>query len=223
MNEQEFLKPAVQILHAHLLNSQWSFEILLAENGSRDQTLKMAMEISQQLSAVRYFSVPGPNYGLALKTGILTAVGEIVVCDEIDLGDIEFYVRAIKELDTGADLVVGSKRHAQSQDRRPWLRRLGTWVINALLRIVVGFQGTDTHGLKIFRRSTMLPVVNACRIEHHVFASELVLRAYRMGRHVREIPVQVNEKRPPSVHLLKRVPRVLWDLLHLMVVIRFKP
>jgi hypothetical protein len=53
-----------------------------------------------------------------------------------------------------------------------------------------------------------------------VFASEFVIRAYRAGIPVREIPIRVVEKRPPSINLLRRVPNVLKNLGKLTWAIR---
>jgi hypothetical protein len=74
---------------------------------------------------------------------------------------------------------------------------------------VLGFRGTDTHGLKAFRRLALLDTVRACLVDKDVFASEFVIRADRVGIKTKEIPVQVIEKRPPSINLFKRVPNVL--------------
>ena len=82
------------------------------------------------------------------------------------------------------------------------MRRVATRVINGMLRVAVGFKGTDTHGLKAFRRDALLDVVRACVSDRDVFASEMVIRAYRAGLNVAEIPVRVVEKRPPSINLL---------------------
>lgn len=78
-----------------------------------------------------------------------------------------------------------------------------------MLRLSLGFKGTDTHGLKAFVREPMLGVARACVVEKDLFASEFVIRAGRMGRRVTEIPVNVKEKRRPSINLAKRVPKVL--------------
>jgi hypothetical protein len=48
-----------------------------------------------------------------------------------------------------------------------------------------------------------------------------VIRAYRRGLNVREVPVRIAEKRPPSINLLKRIPNVLLNLARLTWVIRF--
>jgi hypothetical protein len=85
-------------------------------------------------------------------------------------------------------------------------------VYTTLLRLLLDFRGSDTHGLKAFRRDRLAPIVTACLTDKDVFASELVIRAYRSGIRVTEIPIRVVEKRPPSINLFKRVPNVLKNL-----------
>jgi hypothetical protein len=175
---------------------------------------------------VRFFSIGSPghgNYGLALREGILDARGEYVFCDEIDLCDTQFYKEALALLERGeADLVIGSKLAAGAKDERPLLRHAGSVVINGLLRYSLGFKGTDTHGLKAFRRERLLPVARSCVVDRDLFASEFVIRAERAGLPILEIPVRIKEKRAPSVHLLRRVPNVLKNLGRLVYAIRIK-
>ena len=197
------------------------FELILAENGSSDGTAALVDELAERLAPVRAIHCDAPNYGRALREGIEAARGEFVLCDEIDLCDLDFHLRALEILEADeADLVVGSKAMACARDERPLLRRMGTRVISGLLRLTLGFQGTDTHGLKAFRRQALLEVVDACVVDRDLFASELVLRAARMGRRVVEIPVEVREKRRPTINLIRRVPNVLLNLGRLVVAIR---
>jgi hypothetical protein len=167
--------------------------------------------------------VEEPNYGKALREGIRAARGAFVLCDEIDLCDVDFHLRALPFLRSGeAEMVVGSKAAKGARDDRPLLRRAGTKVINGVLRLTLGFEGTDTHGLKAFRRERLLPVVDACVVDRDMFASELVLRAGRMGRRVMEIPVVVQEKRRPTINLIRRVPNVLKNVGRLIYEIRIR-
>jgi len=221
-NEAAILETAVRGLVSRLSSRGWPFELILSENGSTDDTAQIAAALARELPNVRALHDRAPNYGRALRVGILAARGDIVVCDEIDLGDLDFYARALTALQHGADLVVGSKRHPESLDGRPWLRRQGTAVMSALLQVALDFKGTDTHGLKAFKREALLPVLERCVVEHHLLASELVIRASRMGLVVEEIPLRLREIRPPSVGLLRRVPHVLTDLARLTYVIRFR-
>ena len=89
-----------------------------------------------------------------------------------------------------------------------------------LLRIFLGFRGTDTHGLKAFHRERLLDVVKSCVVNRDLFASEFVIRSERGDFRVHEIPISLEEKRPPSVNLVRRVPHVLANLARLVWVIR---
>lgn len=220
-NEEGILHAAVVDLRERLAPTGWSYEIILAENGSKDRTVAIAEELAAKYPEVRSFSLGEPNYGKAMKKGILEAKGEYVICEEIDLCDVDFHKRAIALLEAGeADMIIGSKLIEGAEDDRPWARHAASHVYNGLLRVALGFKGTDTHGLKAFRRDKLLDIVQACLVDRDVFASELVIRAYREGVRIREIPVRVIEKRPPSINLVKRVPNVLKNVVKLTWAIR---
>ena len=220
-NEEGILESSIHELTEALAERAFSYELILAENGSNDRTVALAQALAENDSRISIYSLGGPNYGKALREGILKARGEYVICDEIDLCDVDFYDRAIEALDSGLDLVVGSKRAAGARDRRPMYRRAATQVLNGMLRVAVGFRGTDTHGLKAFRRSTLLPIVDACVVDKDMFASEFVVRVHRSSHSWVEIPIDLVEKRPPSIHLFRRVPNVLKNIVRLTTIIRF--
>ncbi len=222
-NEEAILWAAVSELHVGLMAMGRSFEIIISENGSKDDTRAIAEKLSRALPEVRPVFSDEPNYGKALRRGILSARGKYVLCDEIDLCDLDFYERALTLLDADrADMVVGSKAHKDARDERPLTRRTATMVINGLLRVMLGFKGTDTHGLKAFVREKLLFTVEKCVVDKDLFASELVIRAERYKVRVVEIPIIIHEKRPPSIHLFKRVPNVLKNLAKLFYVVRIR-
>jgi glycosyltransferase involved in cell wall biosynthesis len=222
-NEEAILQTAVVDLIDRLREFDWPYEIVLAENGSSDATVETAEGLAARFPQVRTFSLGEPNYGKALRRGILEATGEFVICDEIDLCDTDFYRRAMAILETNEkDLVVGSKLIHGASDERPLLRHAASIVITGMLRVALGFKGTDTHGLKAFRRAPLSEVARACLVDKDLFASEFVIRAERSGVRNTEIPVRVLEKRAPSIHLFRRVPRVVKDLTRLFVAIRIK-
>ena len=223
-DEEPILHAAVVDLCERLEPHRLSYEIILAENGSRDGTARVARELGERHPEVRLLHSPTPNYGQALRQGILDARGALVICEEIDLCDVDFHVQALGHLRAGAaELVIGSKLIGGARDERPLLRHAASQLYTGVLRALFDFRGTDTHGLKAFRRSALLPIVQACQVDGDVFASELVIRAYRAGIRVLEIPVRVLEKRPPSINLLKRLPRVVKNLTQLTRAIRLRP
>ncbi len=220
-NEESIVEKSTRELCAALDELKIDYELLLSQNGSRDLTPDIVDRLSLELPHVRALHSSEPNYGKALKRGILQAKGRFVICEEIDLCDVSFHQAALKILEAGeAEMVVGSKAAKGSHDERPIGRRLATRVYNGTLRVGLKFKGTDTHGLKAFARERLLPVVNACVTERDVFASEFVIRAGIMKRRVVEIPIDLHEKRKPSINLYKRVPKVLRNLGTLVVEIR---
>lgn len=221
-NEEGILQSSIAGLTEALEEVDWTYEILLSENGSTDSTVEVAQRLMQKHPEVKLLRCPEPDYGVAMRLGITEARGEVVICDEIDLCDVDFYKRAMVKLDEGADFVVGSKALDKSLDKRPAFRRAATQVINFLLWVFLGFEGTDTHGLKAFKRERVLRVVNKCVVGKDLFASELVIRSNRMRLEVVEIPVQVIEKRAPSIGLVRRVPNVLKGIAKLFWVIRVR-
>jgi glycosyltransferase involved in cell wall biosynthesis len=222
-NEAAILHTAIDGLLEGLWDLGRSHEIILSENGSTDRTVPIAEQVVAKHPTVRLLSLGQPNYGAALKRGILEARGRFVICDEIDLCDVDFYRRALELLDADrADLVVGSKVMVGAQDQRPALRHAATLIVSGLLRVLVGFHGTDTHGLKAMNRERLRGTVERCVVDRDLFASELVIRAQREGLRTAEIPVEVIEKRTPSINLVRRVPNVLKNLARLTYLFRVK-
>ena len=216
-DEEAILRAAVVDLRERLRDAGFSYELILAENGSRDATARVAEELSGKYPEVTTFSVPEANYGLALRIGIGRARGQLVICDEIDLCDADFHVQAVAMLRAGsAEMVIGSKLMEGARDERPLFRHAASLAYTGLLRVTLGFRGSDTHGLKAFRRDVVGPIAARCVVDGDVFASELVIRAYRQGVRVVEVPVRLLEKRPPTVRLAQRVPSVLVTLSKLL-------
>ena len=217
-NEEGILVSAVNDLVVRLPALEKRYEIILAENGSADCTVEIAEMLCEKYPEVSVFSSDTPNYGAALKEGIRRARGTFVLCDEIDICDVDFYSRALEILEKGdIDLVVGSKAMPGANDKRPFTRRMATSVINRLLRLTLEFKGTDTHGLKAFRREVLLPVVEECVVDRDLFDTGVDLG--HLGG-IQEIPVTIVEKRTPSIDLFRRVPAVVKGLGRLFVAIR---
>src|ERR1700704_3481568 len=107
-NEAAIVRAACEELCGKLDGLGWDYELIFAENGSRDETLRILETLSRERPRIRYLHEEEPNYGRALKRGIREARGGSVVCEEIDLCHVSFYQRALRLLAAGADLVVGS-------------------------------------------------------------------------------------------------------------------
>jgi glycosyltransferase involved in cell wall biosynthesis len=216
-NEAEMLEDAVREVTAGLRERDRSFEIVVVENGSSDDTAVIANRLAGELPEVRALSLPEPDYGRALRAGLLAAVGDVVVNFDVDFCDLGFLDRAVPMVEPvdGPAVVVGSKRTLGSDDTRNWQRRMITNVFSTLLRVGFGLSVSDTHGVKAMRRAAVAPLARYCRNGGDLFDTELILRAERSGLRSAEIPVEVVEKRPARSSIRARIPRTVKGLVAL--------
>ena len=190
-------------IHGFFFNSAWD----------SIETERQTVSVTVVVRIVRHEIIYEIEYGLI----------EIVVCDEIDLCLPEFYRDALKIFkEGGAEMVIGSKRAKGANDQRPFGRRFATFILNMMLKVLLGLKGTDTHGVKAFVKAPLMPVMDKCLVGKDIFASEFVIRAERAGIKIAEVPVSLDEKRAPSINLIKRVPKVLSNLAYLFWNIRIK-
>ncbi len=216
-DEEDFLGPAVREVTTGLRERGREFDVLVVENGSTDGTAALARQLAEELPEVRTVSLPEPDYGGALRTGVMTAGGDLVVIFDVDYFDLEFLDRALarmEEADRPA-IVVGSKRAPGAQDARPWARRLVTSGFSTILRFGFGLAVSDTHGMKVLRRAAVAELADGCRYGTDLFDTELVLRVERAGLRAVEIPVAVEERRPSRSSIVSRIPRTVAGLVRL--------
>ena len=218
-NEERLLPTVVPELVADLERRGGSFEVILAENGSTDDTGPLADQLAERCAGVRTLHFAEADYGRALRGGWLASRGDVCVTFSADWIDLPFLDRSRAAL-TDHDLVLGSKSAETAEDNRPLPRRLGSLAFHYYEQLLFGLPVRDTHGIKAMRRSTMRPVVEACRFGGLVFDTELVVRAHQAGRKMCELPVVVEEKRPPRVAVLPRAVQGIRELAALRLALR---
>jgi glycosyltransferase involved in cell wall biosynthesis len=221
-NEAAFLEQSVHDVAAGLGARGEPYEILVVENGSTDGTLDLARRLATEDGVVRALHRPAPDYGDALRAGLLDARGDVVVNFDVDYYDLEFLADAVDRVRVpgGPSIVVASKRGEGSTDERPLRRRLVTLTFSALLHAGFGLGVSDTHGMKAMRRADVVGLAEQCRFGIDLFDTELILRAERAGLAVAELPAHVEERRPARTSIWARVPRTLWGLVRLRFAIK---
>jgi glycosyltransferase AglD len=187
-------------------------EIILVENGSTDGTLQACHRAQQNFpKLIRVYTIPRGSYGEAIKKGMLESRGTHISILECDFMDPRFVSTSLAVFRANrAQFVVGSKRHRLSVDRRPIKRRVLTALYNfVFLRTLIGYPGSDTHGLKSIEASVAKRLCEISITTDEVFQTEIVLLAWRLGIRIEEVPVKILEMRNPTVTVLRRVPKVL--------------
>lgn len=220
-NEEQMLEQSLLDVVDGLEARSLTFEVVVVENGSTDDTIATARAVAAQHSQVILRTRPHADYGDAMRSGLLGARGDIVVVFDVDYYDLDFVDRVLPELQRadGPAIIVGSKRAPGTRDARPWPRRAITAGFVAILKVGFGLAVSDTHGMKAMRRVKIEPIARRCRFGADLFDTELVLRASRAGLPVAEVPVDVEERRPTRTPIARRVLRTVFGLMRLRVVL----
>lgn len=193
-----------------------NFTVTVVENGSTDSTLAKLASLKKLYGNLKVLSLSEPSYGNAVRSGLEGSEAQILMVDDLDVLDTEFWISGLALMSgAGADIIQGSKVLAGKNDRRPFIRRVATRVLTGLLKLLLGFHGTDTHGPKIMRRVSMEGIFPLCGNEPDLYPSELIILAQRQGLVIKELPIKLEEIRETPLALHKRVPRALRDLMML--------
>jgi glycosyltransferase involved in cell wall biosynthesis len=220
-NEAAVVEGALTRMLTALAELNLDFEVVVVENGSRDATLEIVRRLAAADRRIHLETLATADYGQALQHGIQTASCDKVVIFNVDYWSAEFVQTALAGLDR-TDMVIGSK--VMGKDRRPVLRRIITRGFNLFLRAAFDFGGTDTHGMKAFRRPAFSHLAADCVSKGGTFDTELVLRAERAGLTIVETAVDTMEIRPPSyASILARAPDVIRNLAVMRRALRSVP
>lgn len=207
-NEADYLPDALPLLFEEMSAVDADVGVVIAENGSTDGTADLVRGLMGRYPSLELLELAEPNYGAAMRDGFASATTTWVVNFDIDYFSGEFLNNALELADT-ADIVLASKRAEGADDRRGFVRRLATRVFNLILRFLLGSGVSDTHGMKLVRRTVVEDVGPDVISTTDLFDTELVVRAERAGYRITELPASVEELRDAKSSLLKRVPRTL--------------
>lgn len=219
-NEEKILASQIRRLNSSLGKITKGYEILLVENGSNDQTDAVASRLAKKYKRIRAISLDYPSYGEAIKEGVHEAKYNTVARFDIEFWNVGFLKHALNLLET-YDIVVGSKNLPTSDDKRPLGKKLLSRAINGFLRSLFAVPFTDTHGLKIFRKKSLVTHLNAVKSPNHFFESEFLVRAYYTGHKIKEIPVGITELRKTRFPFNKRFFEALSEMLNLILYKRY--
>jgi glycosyltransferase involved in cell wall biosynthesis len=193
-NEGARLKTTLDRVLQHVATRGWDAEVIVVNDGSRDQTPGLVRAYSQTHSQLRLLENPGNRgKGYSVRNGMLNAEGEIMLFTDADLSSpIEEAEKLFAAIQSGADIAIGSRwlQPDLQTHRQSLLRQLYGRIFNLLLRIFLGLKFKDTQcGFKAFRRNAAHSIFPLQRIERWGFDPELLFLSSRMGLRVEEVPV----------------------------------
>ena len=213
-NESARLGATLDRVLRHVSEQHWDAEVIVVNDGSRDDTAEMVLARARTHPALRLVENPGNRgKGYSVRNGMLKAQGEIRLFTDADLSSpIEEANKLFSAIEAGADVAIGSRwlqPDTQAQ-RQSVLRQFYGRTFNLILRLLLGLRFKDTQcGFKAFSRSSAQKLFSMQTIEGWGFDAELLFLADRSALNVKEVPVVWSDAEGTRIHPLR-------DGLHMM-------
>jgi glycosyltransferase involved in cell wall biosynthesis len=190
LNEAENIAQCVTMARAALDENRIRGEIVVVDNASDDGSAEIA-----RAAGATVVEEPRRGYGSAYLAGFAAASGEYIVMVDSDLTyDFGEIPRFVKELDDGAQLVMGDRMQNIQPGAMPWLNRyVGNPALSGFLKLLYRTPVRDAHcGMRALRRD-VLPRLDL-RADGMEFASEMVIRAARANLNLSEFPIALHRR-----------------------------
>lgn len=198
LNEEETLDRQIRTLHNFLSEhfpdrKQW--RIVIADNGSSDQTPAVALMLEKTLPEVRFLRVPEKGVGLALKTSWQNSQADLVGYMDLDLAtDLHHFIQAYNALATeGYDLVYGTRLHPHAVViGRSLKRSITSRAFNLIVKNYLGTKFSDGMcGFKWLKREYVEALIRGgANSNGWFFSTELLTVAEWMNLNICELPVR---------------------------------
>jgi glycosyltransferase involved in cell wall biosynthesis len=216
-NESQNVRPLVEWILQALETFPGVFEIILVDDGSRDDTWSQMQAVAADSRVIGLRLGRNVGQTAAMMAGFDHSRGRVVVSLDGDLqNDPRDIPALIAKLEEGYDLVCGWRK--QRQDKL-LLRKIPSWVANRLIRRLTGVPITDNGcSLKAYRRDLLNRI--ALYAEQHRFIPAL---SASVGARIAEMPVRHHARRfGESKYGISRTVKVLVDLLTLKMITTFR-
>jgi glycosyltransferase involved in cell wall biosynthesis len=217
-NESARLGATLESVLAYVHQQGWDAEVIVVNDGSRDNTAEIVRSFAQKDPALRLVENPGNRgKGYSVRNGMLNARGRVVLFSDADLSSpIEEAPKLFKALEDGADIAIGSRwlRAETQTQRQPLHRQLFGRIFNLLMRIILGLKFKDTQcGFKAFKQRAAQTIFPLQKIERWGFDPEILFLARKFGLKVEEIPVAWGHSGDTRINPLVDGARMFQEML----------
>jgi dolichyl-phosphate beta-glucosyltransferase len=196
-NEAVQIKRCIDAVEASLRTFCSSYEIIVSEDGSTDDTDKIVTELAQSNpNLVLLHSPLRLGKGKAIKNAVNAAKGKYIAFMDVDLAtDLACLPKLYGVVKSQGGMAIGSRHIKGSAVQRQPTRTLFSLTYNIFVRMLF-FDGIHDHqcGFKIMSRNTAKAVLDFSRSDGYFLDTEMIICCKRLGYPVTEVAVVWREK-----------------------------
>ena len=217
-NEALHIEKCVQQVEKAVSSLSDMYEIIVAEDGSTDETHRIVASLAETNPKVSFLHSPVRlGKGKAIKNALGTAKGDVIVFMDVDLStSLKSLPQIIKLVRKHGGMAIGSRHIKGSKVQRHTSRTLFSLAYNMFVRMLF-MDGIRDHqcGFKAMSHEAAA-VLRHVKSDGFFFDTEMILRCKKLGFPVMEVEVEWTENRRRSeskVKLFHDAKKIGMDML----------
>ncbi|MBV9174627.1 MAG: glycosyltransferase family 2 protein [Chloroflexi bacterium] len=215
-NEQARLPYTLSEIQAYVCHERLDCEVIVVDNGSTDATSAVVHQTMNVFPQLRLLRTDHRGKGRAVRTGMLSARGEVAIFGDADLSwSVEDIARFMAAVGAASPIVIGSREGTGARRvGEPAYRHIMGRVFNRVVQSLAVRGVEDSQcGFKAFRRDAAAAIFSKQRIDGFGFDVEVLFLARRLGYRIRVMPLRWEHKENSRVAPLRDTLGMLSDVL----------
>lgn len=223
--EPNFKKGAINDVPKYLEKQDYSYEILIVDDGSSDETATLAQEFAKRNNNVRVIKNPHQGKAETVKTGVEKANGQLILFTDFDQATPIDEVEKLLSYFPQNDIVIGSRQlPGAKREKEPIHRHIMGLVFNLVVQAIAVRGIWDTQaGFKCFKSQVAKDLFGELKVYGKgkkvegalvtAFDVELLFIAKKRGYKIKEVPIIWHHVATSRVSPIKDSIRMFRDVV----------
>lgn len=220
LNEEDSIESKLKELLEFIktsLDGLANFTVVVADNGSTDETSHIVKRMVSEYSNLAYLHVDRPGVGRALKAAWGQSTADVIGYMDLDLATDLNHIRdvCVEILSHDYDMVIGNRLDHKSQVLgRSLKREITSRIFNKIVQLFVESRVLDGMcGFKFMKRKFATQVLKAASLsDNWIFSTQLLCVAFRIGGRIKYIPIKWTDDNSTKVKIFKLARQYLMEL-----------
>ena len=224
LNEEKTLVEKINILQDYIDNNLSKVvltSIVIADNGSEDDTLKIAKKLSEKNRNIFFLTTRERGVGLALKSSWKSYPSDIMGYMDLDLAtDLSHIDEAVDMILNEKHKIIAGSRLLQESEviGRKAIRTFTSIIFNKLVKSLFKIKFTDGMcGFKFFHKDIINKLGGIDRVNSNgwFFATEFLILLERKNYQITDLPVKWTDDNSSKVKIVSLSLQYLSEMISL--------